>query len=106
MFLPWFWLQLWAAEAAGTPGGEPGAASTFGERMLENLEGWFHGAVGTLLFGLIGILLALVGFKAFDWITPRIDIQRELAEKNNIAVAIVVAAIFLGVCHIIAQVAK
>src|SRR5262249_41132515 len=106
MFLPWFWLQLWAAEAAGTPGGEPGTQSTFGERMLEHLEAWFQGAIGTLLFGLIGILLTLVGLKAFDWITPRIDIQRELAEKNNTAVAIVVAAVLLGVCYIIAQVAK
>jgi putative membrane protein len=106
MFLPWFWLQLWAAEAAGTSGGEPGTTSTFGERMLESLEGWFHSAIGTLLFGLIGILLALVGLKAFDWITPRIDIQRELAERHNIAVAVVVAAVLLGVCYIIAQVAK
>jgi putative membrane protein len=106
MFLPWFWLQLWAAEAAGTPGGEPGAAAGFGARLLDHLELVFQGAIGTLVFGLIGIVLALVGFRAFDAITPRIDIQRELAEKHNIAVAIVVAAILLGVCHIIAQVAK
>jgi uncharacterized membrane protein YjfL (UPF0719 family) len=70
---------------------------------------WEHawgGFILTLIFGLIGIVLAILGFKAFDWITPRIDIQRELAEKNNFAVAIVVAAIVLGVCHIVAVAVK
>jgi uncharacterized membrane protein YjfL (UPF0719 family) len=73
------------------------------EGFWEHLWGGF---IGTLIFGLIGIVLAILGFKAFDWITPRIDIQRELAEKNNLAVAIVVAAIVLGVCHIVAVAVK
>ncbi len=60
----------------------------------------------TLLYGALGITLAVAGFKAFDWITPKIDIQRELAEKNNIAVAIVCAAIILGVCYVVAAVTK
>lgn len=61
-----------------------------------------RGFIGTLAFGLLGVLLALLGFKAFDWITPKIDLQKELAEKNNIAVAIVCAAIILGICYIVA----
>jgi Domain of Unknown Function (DUF350) len=40
----------------------------------------------------------------FDWLNPRIDIQRELSEKNNLAVAIVVAAIVLGICFVVANV--
>ncbi len=60
--------------------------------------------VNTLVFGGIGILLALVGFKLFDLITPRIDVQRELAEKQNLAVALVCAAIILGVCYLVAAV--
>jgi putative membrane protein len=55
------------------------------------------GFIGSLVFGLLGLLLILLGFKLFDWVTPRIDIQRELAEKSNIAVAIVCAAAILGV---------
>jgi hypothetical protein len=107
MFLPWFWLQLWAAEAAGTPGGEPAAAPPgLGERLLDHLELVFQGAIGTLVFGLIGIVLALVGFKAFDWLTPRLDIERELGEKHNVAVAILVGSVLLGVCYIIAQAVK
>ena len=57
----------------------------------------------TLVYGLLGIGLAVLGFKVFDWITPRIHIQQELSEKSNIAVAIVVAAIVLGICHIVAN---
>ena len=60
----------------------------------------------TLLYGALGITLAVAGFKVFDWITPKIDIQHELAEKNNIAVAIVCAAIILGVCYVVAAVTK
>lgn len=62
--------------------------------------------IGTLVFGILGILLAVLGFKAFDWLTPRIDIQRELGEKHNIAVAILMGAVLIGICLIIAQVAK
>lgn len=62
----------------------------------------FRGFTSTLVFGIIGILLAVLGFKVFDWITPKIHIQTELAEKHNLAVAIVCAAIILGVCHIVA----
>jgi putative membrane protein len=62
------------------------------------------GFVKALVFGILGILLTILGFKVFDWITPRVDIQRELAEKNNLAVAIVIAAVVVGV-SIIAAVA-
>ena len=62
------------------------------------------GFVGSLVFGLTGIILAVLGFKVFDWITPRMDIQHELAEKHNMAVAIVCGAIILGVCYVVALV--
>jgi uncharacterized membrane protein YjfL (UPF0719 family) len=48
-------------------------------------------------FGLIGIGLMFVGFKAFDVITPRIDIQKELAERHNLAVAIVISSVVLAI---------
>jgi putative membrane protein len=60
--------------------------------------------VASLAFGLVGIVLTLLGFKLFDWITPRIKIEHELSEKHNIAVAIVVGAVIIGICLIVAQV--
>jgi putative membrane protein len=67
-------------------------------------ERFWLSVVSALIFGLIGIVLALLGFKLFDWITPKIDVETELAEKQNVAVAIVCAAVILGVSYIVAQV--
>jgi len=67
-------------------------------------ETFWPGFLAALLYGPLGIFLTILGFKAFDWITPRIDIQRELAEKGNIAVAIVCAAIILGTCYVVGMV--
>jgi len=60
---------------------------------------WF--AIGTSLaaaglFGVLGILLLAFGFKVFDWITPKLDVEKELAEKN-MAVAIVVGAVLIAI---------
>jgi putative membrane protein len=54
-------------------------------------------------FGLLGIVLLLLGYWLFDFITPRIDVQKELTEKNT-AVAIVIAALLLGIAYIAAHV--
>jgi len=56
----------------------------------------------TLLFGLLGILLTVLGFKVFDWIHPNMHVEKELAEKHNMAVAIVMAAIIIGISIVIA----
>jgi putative membrane protein len=70
-----------------------------GEHLLTNIG-------ISLIFGIIGIALAVLGFKVFDWITPRMNVQHELTEKNNIAVAIVCAAIIIGVCYVAAHVVR
>ena len=57
-----------------------------------------------VVFGILGILLALLGFKLFDWITPRIKVEEELVQKQNLAVGIVTAAVILGICYIAAHV--
>ena len=62
----------------------------------------FLGAIlSTICFGLIGILLTVLGLKLFDWITPSINIEKELAERHNIAVAIVTGAMILGAAIVI-----
>jgi putative membrane protein len=60
--------------------------------------------ITSAIFGLLGILLTVIGFKVFDWITPRINVEHELADKQNIAVAIVVAAMIIAVSIVIAAV--
>lgn len=68
--------------------------------------GWPPPTFGSALisaaaFGLLGILMILLGYKVFDWITPKIDVQHELAERNNIAVAIVVGSVIIATAIVI-----
>lgn len=67
-------------------------------------ENFWINLLNATVFGLLGIVLALLGFKLFDWITPHIKVEEELAQKQNLAVAIVSAAVILGVCYIAAHV--
>ena len=55
-----------------------------------------------VIFATVGILLMVLGFKVFDWITPKIAIQKELAERNNIAVGIVIGSVIIGVALVVA----
>ncbi len=64
------------------------------------------GVISAVIYGLISIALVVFGFKVFDWITPKIDIQHELSEKHNVAVGIVCAAVIVGVSWIIAVAVK
>lgn len=59
-------------------------------------------AIGYMvMFGVLGILLAIVGYKAFDRFTPG-ELHREIVENKNVAAAIIGGAVILGVCIIIA----
>jgi putative membrane protein len=63
-------------------------------------SGLWHALIGTASFGLLGLVLMLVGFKAFELITLRLDIEKQL-EERNMAVGIVVAALLLGLSLIV-----
>lgn len=52
-------------------------------------------------FALVGILLAVVGYKLFDYCTPG-DLHEEIVKNRNVAAAVVGAAVILGVCLIVA----
>lgn len=55
-----------------------------------------------VLFGLLGIAMMAIGYKIFDWIIP-LDFNKEL-EKNNVSVAIVIAAVIVGVALLLGMV--
>ena len=57
--------------------------------------------LASALFGLLGILLAILGFKLLDWVTPG-KLQDEILQKGNIAASIVVGAFLIGLCIILA----
>jgi putative membrane protein len=57
--------------------------------------------LATVVFGLVGIVLALIGFKLFDLFTP-FNLEKEMCENKNVAVGVLCGAIVLGVCIIVA----
>src|SRR4051794_29126186 len=59
------------------------------------------GLLYVLIYGVMGILLTVFGFKVFDWVMTKVDVERELTENKNIAVAIVMAAVILGISLVI-----
>lgn len=75
---------------------DPSAAPSARVPMLEQVG-------STVLFSLLGIVLAIVGFKLFD-LCIKFDIEREICEKNNLAAAILASAVVLGTCIIVAWV--
>jgi uncharacterized membrane protein YjfL (UPF0719 family) len=56
---------------------------------------------GSILYALIGVLIFWVSFLIIDKLTPY-DLWQELVEKHNIALGIVVGAMSLGICIIVA----
>lgn len=70
--------------------------------LITDWSGFGAALLATAIFGLVGIGLMLLGFKVFDWMTPKIDIEKELGENKNIAVAIVIASVIIGIAMVIA----
>lgn len=78
------------ASSALAQGAEPLPAKSIG-----------HALLNSVVFAAAGMALLFAAFKVFDLATPRIDIQKELL-NNNIAVAIISAAVIIGVSLIVA----
>jgi uncharacterized membrane protein YjfL (UPF0719 family) len=57
--------------------------------------------LGSLLFALMGVIIFLVAFIVIDKLTPY-NLWEEIVEKQNRALALVVAAMSLGICIIVA----
>ena len=57
--------------------------------------------LSAVTFAAIGIVIFVIFFVILDWITPY-DLWKELNEEKNVALAIVVGAVALGICIIIA----
>ena len=57
--------------------------------------------VGSVVFALIGVLIFWLCFLIIDKLTPY-DLWGEIIEKQNVALGVVVAAMSLGICMIVA----
>ena len=64
---------------------------------------WFKSGAffGSIMFALMGVLIFLLAFLVIDKLTPY-NLWEEIVEKQNRALALVVAAMSLGICIIVA----
>ncbi len=81
-------------------------AVTTPAHAADGLASWrpdsFGGAIlSTMIFGIIGIILSITGFKLFD-LMIRFNLEKEICENKNIAAAILAGAVILGVCIVVA----
>ena len=76
--------------AAESPAPVVAHARTLGEALLY-----------MLIFAVAGMVLAILGYKLFDKFTPG-DLHKEIVDKQNVAAAVIAAAVVLGICIIIA----
>jgi putative membrane protein len=64
-------------------------------------DSFLMSVASVFIFTLVGIVLSIIGFKLWDRITPG-SLEVEICQKQNIAAAILGAAIILGVSIIVA----
>src|SRR2546427_9960034 len=64
---------------------------------------FFPDLVSTFAFGLLAILLIIIGYIAFDKLTPKLDFD-DLLNKGNVALAIVIGSFILGLCYVVGRV--
>ncbi len=65
-----------------------------------NLDALIQGAVASLLFSVIGILVFVAGFFVVRKLLP-FDVHKELEVDQNVAVGLVVASFILGLAFIV-----
>ena len=66
-------------------------------------EFFFTDLVSTVAFGIVAILLIIVGYTAFDKLTPKLDFN-EMLNKGNLALGIVIGSFILGLCYVVGRV--
>jgi putative membrane protein len=77
----------------------PPAIFTSKERLM-NSANWGP-VVNSIVFSLIGVLIYVIGFIVLDKVTPY-HLWREINEKQNVALAILVGSIAIGLALIVA----
>jgi uncharacterized membrane protein YjfL (UPF0719 family) len=60
-----------------------------------------QGVINSLIYALLGIVMAVFAAKVVDWITPG-QLFRQLVDEKNTPLAIFTGLLVLGICIIIA----
>ena len=60
----------------------------------------FKYVLNSVVFSILGLVILVVSFHAFDWITPG-DMWKEIIEKHNLPLAVVVGSMAIGMSIIV-----
>jgi putative membrane protein len=63
----------------------------------------FKYVINSVLFSAIGVVVFFAGFVLIDILTPKVQVWKEVVEKQNTAVAILLGAAVIGIAQIIAS---
>lgn len=59
--------------------------------------------VETVFYTMLGLALFIFSYILIDWLSP-IDLHEEMAEKGNVAVAIVIGSVMISLALLIASI--
>ncbi len=69
--------------------------------MPNEIINW-HNVISALLFSAIGLVIYGLGFYLLNRLTPQVHIWREINEEKNVAIAVLIGSIAIGIALIIA----
>jgi uncharacterized membrane protein YjfL (UPF0719 family) len=92
------WLWLVAVQVVPAMAGE--VVAPVEPRFFVPALTW-AGILSSIVYGLLGLILLLIGYYVYELITPW-SVKEELTTHRNPAVAMVVAAFILGMAVVIA----
>ncbi|ESQ87251.1 DUF350 domain-containing protein [Asticcacaulis benevestitus] len=61
----------------------------------------YHYVVAAVVFSLIGLIVFALAFLLLEILTPKVAVWKEIVEKQNMALAVLVGAFALGIAFII-----
>ena len=61
----------------------------------------FKYVVAAVVFALIGLVVYAIAFVLLEVMTPKVEIWKELVEKQNVALAVFLGAMAIGIAYII-----
>ena len=66
-----------------------------------SMAGLLGAVISSIIFSVLGVVVFWLSFVAIDRLTPY-DLWKEISQDRNVALAIIVGAMSLGICTIIA----
>src|SRR5262249_36853950 len=66
-----------------------------------SMAGFLGALISSIIFSVLGVVIFWLSFAAIDRLTPY-DLWKEISQERNLALAVIVGAMSLGICTIIA----